>query len=268
MLIRVGYDISFDVATPTPMVVMLYLHPSRFSDQHQPEALRIEPYVPVDLFTDCFGNTCARILAPAGTIRFINDAVIRDSGEPDPIPEGPQHPVEELPTDTLQFLLSSRYCEVDLLQDTAWELFGKTEEGWPRVKSIIDWVHERIKFNYQDASSTRTAMGGYADCKGVCRDFQHLAITLTRCMNIPARYATGYLGDIGIPPMPAPMDFSAWYEVFLGGRWWTVDARHNTPRIGRILMARGRDAVDVALTTAFGNTKLKNFTVWSDEIKA
>lgn len=267
MLIRVGYDISFDVPAPTPMVLMLYLHPSRLADQHHPECLRIEPDVPVDLYTDCFGNTCGRIVAPPGTIRFTNDAILRDSGEKDPIPEGIQHPIEELPTDVMQFLLPSRYCEVDLLENIAWELFGQTEPGWPRVKAIQDWVHQRIQFNYQDASSTRTAMGGYNDCKGVCRDYMHLAITLCRCMNIPARYATGYLGDIGVPKVPLPMDFSAWYEVYLGGRWWTLDARHNEPRIGRILMARGRDAVDVALTTAFGNTKLKTFTVWTDEVK-
>jgi transglutaminase-like putative cysteine protease len=267
MLIRVGYDISFDVPTPTPMVLMLYLHPSRLQDQHHPECLRIEPDIPVDVYTDIYGNTCGRILAPPGTIRFINDAIIRDSGEPDPIPEGKQHAIEELPPDVMPFLLASRYCEVDLLNDIAWGMFGKTEEGWPRVKAIQDWAHQRILFGYNYASSTRTAMGGYNDCVGVCRDYMHLAITLCRCMNIPARYATGYLGDIGVPPVPCPMDFSAWYEVYLGGRWWTLDARHNVPRIGRVLMARGRDAVDVALTTAFGNTKLKNFIVWTDEVK-
>jgi transglutaminase-like putative cysteine protease len=268
MLIRVGYDISFDVPAPTPMVLMLYLHPSRFEDQHEPENLRIEPFVPVTLYTDSFGNTCGRIVAPPGTIRFINDAVVRDSGEPEPMPEGArQHPVQELLPEVMQFLLASRYCEVDLMENLAWDLFSKTEEGWPRVKAILDFAHQRIAFNYQDASSTRTAMGGYTECKGVCRDYMHLAIALTRCMNIPARYATGYLGDIGVPPVPLPMDFSAWYEVYLGGRWWSLDARHAEPRIGRVLMARGRDAVDVALTTAFGNTKLKNFTVWTDEVR-
>jgi transglutaminase-like putative cysteine protease len=249
------------------MVLMLYLHPSRLVDQHHPECLRIEPDIPVDLYTDVYGNTCGRIVAPPGTIRFINDAILRDSGMPDPVPEGEQHHIEDLPPDVMQFLLASRYCEVDLLNDMAWQMFGKTEEGWPRVKAIQDFAHQRILFGYHFANSTRTAMGGYNDCVGVCRDYMHLAITLCRCMNIPARYATGYLGDIGVPAVPLPMDFSAWYEVYLGGRWWTLDARHNEPRIGRVLMARGRDAVDVALTTGFGNTKLKRFTVWTDEVK-
>ena len=268
MLIRVGYDISFDVPAPTPMVLMLYMHPSRLHTVQQPEAIRVEPYVPINLFTDNFGNTCGRIVAPAGTIRFINDAVVGDTGEPDPIPDGAiQHHIEDLPPDVMPYLLASRYCEVDLLQNIAWQLFNNVPEGWPRVKAIMEWAHNRILFGYNYASSTRTAMGGYNDCVGVCRDYMHLAITLTRCMNIPARYATGYLGDIGIPPVPCPMDFSAWYEVYLGGRWWTLDARHAVPRIGRVLMARGRDATDVALTTAFGVANLKTFKVWTDEVK-
>jgi transglutaminase-like putative cysteine protease len=269
MLIRVGYDISFECPAPTPMVLALYIHPSRFNSVVKPESLRVEPNVPVKTFFDTYGNMCGRMVAPTGIIRFINDATVQDSGLPDETPPENvvQHAVQDLPDEVMQFLLSSRYCEVDLLQDIAWGLFSKVPEGWARAKAICTWAHERIKFNYMDASSTRSAMGGYNDCKGVCRDYMHLAITLSRCMNIPARYATGYLGDIGIPPDPVPMDFSAWYEVYLGGRWWTMDARHNVPRIGRVLMARGRDAVDVALTTAFGVAKLKEFKVWTDEVK-
>lgn len=269
MLIRIGYDIEFETPAPTPMVTLLNVHPSRFTSLRQPESLRVEPHTPIQFFTDPFGNTGGRLLLPAGPVRFLNDAVVADTGEPDHWDlSAVQHPINELPPAVLPFLMASRYCEVDMMQNTAWELFKDVPQGFPLAFAIRDWVHNRITFGYPDASPTRTAMGGYTDCKGVCRDFQHLAITLSRCMNIPARYATGYLGDIGIPAMPCPMDFSAWYEIFLGGRWWTMDARHNVPRIGRVLMAVGRDAVDCALTTAFGVATLKKFLVWTDEVKS
>ncbi len=164
------------------------------------------------------------------------------------------------------YLLGSRYCDTDLLSDTAWQLFGGTPPGWARVQAICDHVHERLKFGYEYARPTRTAWDGFHEQLGVCRDFAHLAITLCRCMNIPARYCTGYLGDIGVPPDDTPMDFSAWFEVYLGGAWYTFDARHNAPRIGRILMARGRDATDVALTTTFGRCTLTGFTVHTYEV--
>jgi transglutaminase-like putative cysteine protease len=176
--------------------------------------------------------------------------------------------VEDLPDQTLLYLLSSRYCEVDLLSNTAAELFGGLPRGWRRVQAVCDWVHDHLTFGYQHARSTRTALEAYHERTGVCRDFQHLAITLCRCLNIPARYATGYLGDIGVPVMPLPMDFSAWFEVYLENRWWTFDARHNTPRIGRILIATGRDAADVAITTSFGTACLRKFEVFTDEVPA
>lgn len=268
MLIRVGYDIVFDVPAPTSIMFLLYLHPSRAASVRQGDRLVVEPNLRVHEFTDVFGNRCGRINAPAGKVRFRNDAIVRDSGLVDPVmPDARQHPVEELPPDVLQFLLASRYCEVDRMQELAWDLFGKLPPGWAKVQAVCDWVHNHIEFGYGFARPTKTAYDAYVEKKGVCRDFMHLAITLLRCLNIPARYATGYLGDIGIPPAPFPMDFSAWFEVYLDGQWWAMDARHNEPRIGRVLMARGRDATDCALTTSFGPTTLQKFEVWTDEVK-
>jgi transglutaminase-like putative cysteine protease len=195
--------------------------------------------------------------------------VIEDSGLHEPKIDGARlHPISELPHECMPFLLSSRYCEVDKLSQMAWDLFGKTPLTWERVQAVMDWVHGHVEFGYKFASATKTAADVCNEKKGVCRDFQHLAITMLRALNIPARYATGYLGDIGIPPVPLPMDFSAWFEVYLGGTWYTLDARHNEPRIGRVLMARGRDATDVALTTSFGPEKLEKFLVWTDEVES
>jgi transglutaminase-like putative cysteine protease len=267
MLIRLGYDISFDIQGPTPMVTLLNVHPSRVKDLVEPDVLRIEPDVSVTEYTDTFGNSCLRFVANAPGVRLWNSTLIEDSGEPDPLPVGAaQHPVEDLPTDTLQFLLASRYCEVDLLAPIATELFGTTTPGWSRVKAILDWVNTKVTFGYQHARATKTALHVFTERLGVCRDFQHLAITFCRAMNIPARYATGYLGDIGVPPSGTPMDFSAWFEVYMEGQWWAVDARHNRPRIGRILMATGRDAADVAITTSFGEATLRQFTVVTDQV--
>jgi transglutaminase-like putative cysteine protease len=268
MHIRIGFDLVFDVPVQTSMLLMLYVHPSRQKDLLGPEQLVLEPDLPVLVFTDSFGNKVGRILAPAGELRITNDIVIRDTGEPDLVPAAAvQHPIELLPTDVLPYLFSSRYCEVDKMTDIAWNQFGNTPLGWPRVQAVLSWVHQHVEFGYAFARSTKSALDVYEEKKGVCRDFMHLAVTLLRALNIPARYVTGYLGDIGIPVDPNPMDFSAWFEVYLGGRWWTCDARHNKPRTGRILMATGRDATDVALTTSFGDTRLKKFVVISDEIR-
>jgi len=267
MKIRVGCDLTYECAAPTPMVLMLNVHPSRAADLLAPDLIRVAPLRPLSIYTDMFGNTCCRLVAPAGDIRIVTDTVVADSGLPDPVvPDARQHAVADLPHDALIFLMSSRYCETDLLSDFAWSMFGKTPEGWPRVQAIVDFVHRHIKFDYMQARVTRSAADVVKERVGVCRDYAHLAVTLCRCMNIPARYATGYLGDIGVPFDPAPMDYSAWFEVYLGGRWYTFDARHNAPRIGRIVIARGRDAADVAITTSFGPHRLKNFTVWTDEV--
>lgn len=267
MLIRLGYDISFETTIDVPMVALLNVYPSRAGDLREPDELHLDPNVPVDTYIDSFGNICSRFVAPTGIIRLFNSTLIWDSGELDAQkPYARQVPVGELPPETLRYLLASRYCELDLLSPVAHELFGHTPPGWERVKAICDWVHNKVTFGYPFARSTKTALDVFAERVGVCRDFQHLAITFCRCLNIPARYVSGYLGDIGIPPAPYPMDFSAWFEVYLEDRWWTFDARHNIPRQGRVLMSVGRDAADIAITTSFGSAKLVNFTVVSDEV--
>ncbi len=270
MFIRVGFDIQFDLPSATPALFALFLHPSRSGSVRNPELLAIAPGVRHELFTDAFGNTCGRALLPAGSVRFTNDAVVEDHGLPDEVAwHARQRQVSELPPGVLPFLLASRYCEVDSeLNNLAWSLFGRTQPGWPRVQAICDYVYGHLRFDYQLARANRTALEAFRERVGVCRDFMHLAITLCRCLNIPARYATGYLGDIGVPPAPYPMDFSAWFEVFLEDRWWTFDARHNERRIGRVLMATGRDAADVALTTLFGQNILTKFVVWTEETEA
>ena len=266
MLIRLGYDIQFDIPQEVPIVALLHVHPSRFADLREPDQLSIEPSVPTQYYHDTFGNMCSRFLAPQGHLRLFNSTVIQDSGETDPVaPNARQVPVQYLPHDVLRFLLASRYCESDCFMDIAGNLFGQTTPGWARVQAICDWVHANVTFGYHFASPTRTARDVYRDRTGVCRDFQHLAIAFCRCMNIPARYATGYLGDIGVPLVP-PMDFSAWFEAYLEDRWWAFDARNNRPRIGRVLMATGRDAADVAITTSFGSAFLTSFTVVTEEI--
>jgi len=269
MRIRAGFEITFQCSQPTPLLLMVNVHPSRTPDLLTPEVISFDPAVKSSEYEDAFGNRCTRVVAPPGALTVTTDFLINDSGLPDDqAPEAGQAPVEDLPDDVLMFLLGSRYCETDQLSDTAWELFGSTPPGWARVKAICDFVHDRITFGYSHARPTRTALEAFKDRHGVCRDFAHLAITLCRCMNIPARYCTGYLGDIGVPPVDAPMDFSAWFDVYLDGRWYTFDARHNQPRIGRILMARGRDATDVAISTAFGRAELAGFKVVTDEVLA
>jgi transglutaminase-like putative cysteine protease len=268
MLIRFGYEIKFDLPAPTPMVLLLSPHPSIQNRLIHKEALEVEPFVRVRTFLDGFGNESNRLLAPAGEMRLFYNAVIEDSGLTDPVNRGAkQHTVDQLPDSVLPFLLDSRYCEVELLNNVAWSLFACTNPGWDRVQAICDWVQAHVEFGYPHARATRTALDVYNERVGVCRDFTHLAVALCRAMNIPARYCNGYLGDIGIPPDPSPMDFNAWFEVYLGGRWHTFDARHNTPRIGRILVSRGRDAKDTAMTTSFGLANLVQFTVWTDEVR-
>ncbi len=266
MLIRAGYEISFATDAPLAMLLLLYTHPSR-RDSVESERLKLVPDLPMDVFYDAYGNQCARVGVPAGTITIRNDCLVSDTGHPDPVnPYARQCDVAELPVEALHFLLASRYCEVDQMSNIAWQLFGHTPLGWARVQAVVDWVHSNVEFGYHHARPTKTAVDVYNERTGVCRDFTHLAITFCRALNIPARYATGYLGDIGVPAVPAPMDFSAWFEVYLGDRWYAFDARHNKPRIGRILMARGRDAVDAALTTSFGVANLVKFEVWTDEV--
>jgi len=267
MLIRAGYEIVFDTQTPTAMLALLTIHPSRNKDLRTPHRIQVSPDIPMYNYTDIFGNSCTRLTMPAGGMTLSTDFVISDDGEPDVrAPDGPQMPVEELPDDVLIYLLASRYCETDRLMQIAWGQFGGITSARDRVEAIVDFAHNHISFGYEHARVDRTAWNGYEEQVGVCRDFAHLAVTLCRCMNIPARYCTGYLGDIGIRPVDAPMDFSAWFQVYVDGAWYTYDARHNFPRIGRILMACGRDATDTALTTAFGTAVLTSFKVHTDEV--
>lgn len=267
MLIRLGYDIVFETPCDVAMVALLNVHPSRVADLREADVLHTEPAVPVDTYTDSFGNICSRFVAPAGAMRLHSSTLIADPATGEDVDfSANEIPVGQLPTEVLQYLLASRYCEVDLLSNTAAELFGHFSPGYGRVKAICDWVYSKVTFGYSFARPTKTALDVYTERLGVCRDFQHLAVTFCRCLNIPARYVTGYLGDIGVPVSPTPMDFSAWFEAYLGGRWWTFDARHNRTRQGRILMAVGRDAADVALTTSFGTATLKKFFVVSDEV--
>jgi transglutaminase-like putative cysteine protease len=269
MQIRVGYELIYDCPQPTPMVLMLNIHHTRAGDIIVPDRMIAEPVVPMTSYRDGFGNWCTRIVAPVGRLRLSADALLNDTGEPDPIAVSEhQHPVEDLPEESIVFLLGSRYCETDKLTGVAWDLFGKSPTGAGRVQAICDYVHRHIAFSYQDARSTRTAWEAFQEGKGVCRDYAHLAVAFCRCMNIPARYCTGYLGDIGIPPPYGPMDFAAWFEAYIGGSWHTFDPRNNIPRIGRVLIARGRDATDVAISNTFGPNTLAGFTVWTDEVKS
>lgn len=266
MLIKGGFNIAFDCYAYTPMLLMMHVRPEREQDFIEPENFTLWPQVPYRTYCDSFGNICTRLIAPPGRLSIWNRFLISDSGRPEELPiNARQYAVQELPDETLQFLLGSRYCDTQKLSDLAWYQFGGYSEGWPRVQAIMQYAHNQIMFSYPNARPDRTAWDAHQERIGVCRDYAHLAITLFRCMNIPARYCTGYLGDIGVPPDPAPMDFSAWFEVFLGGKWWTLDARHNQPRTGRILMAYGRDAADVAISTAFGVANLAEFSVITEE---
>jgi transglutaminase-like putative cysteine protease len=266
MQIRVGYELNYKLPQPTPMILTLNVHHSRVSDLEQPDHMKTTPSVPTAAYRDGFGNWCTRLVAPAGHFRVTSDATINDSGEREPVvPSAIQHPVPQLPEETLVFLLGSRYCETDRLSTIAWSMFGHVE-GWARVQAICDFVHQHVSFGYHHARPTRTAWETYNERVGVCRDFAHLALTFCRCTNIPARYCTGYLGDIGVPADPNPMDFSGWFEVYLDNRWHVFDARHNARRIGHILIAYGRDAADVAISNTFGPNQLVDFRIWTDPV--
>jgi transglutaminase-like putative cysteine protease len=262
MKLRVGYELVYDCRQPTPMMLMLSTHHSRVEDVISHDILTTEPPVPIRQYRDSFGNLCSRIVAPQGRITLSTEALLDVPGEHEAAPVGGwQDAVEDLPDETLVFLLGSRYCENDLLSDAAWQMFGHIEGGLPRVQAICDWVHNHLVFSYGNARPTRTAWEAYQERSGVCRDYAHLAVTLCRALNIPARYCTGYISDVNLPPTDAPMDFCAWFEAYIGDRWETFDPRNNAPRTGRVLMARGRDAADIAISTNFGATTLVSFKV-------
>jgi transglutaminase-like putative cysteine protease len=265
--IEAGYDIAFNCHQQVPMVLMLSVHPSRQNDLLTEHRIKFSPSVASRDYVDVFGNLCTRLVAPPGMLKIHNRFIIADSGLPDGRePEAKQFEIDLLPDEAIVYLIGSRYCDTQKMSDLAWSLFGHIQGGWQRVQAVCDYVHERLEFGYHHARCDRTAAEAHEERSGVCRDFAHLAVTLCRCMNIPARYCTGYLGDIGVPRDPAPMDFSAWFEVFLGGRWYTFDARHNHTRIGRIVIGRGRDAADVAISTAFGPAELARFSVITEEL--
>lgn len=267
MKLRVGCELSYVFPQPTPVILMLNIHFTRVSDLALPDHVIINPSVPISGYRDGFGNWCSRIVAAPGRVRIATDAIVNDGGLPDPVVRGAgQAPVENLPHETLVFLLPSRFCESDRLLDLAWSLFGEEAPGWARVQAICDFVHRRIAFGYEHARPTRTACEAYEEARGVCRDYAHLAVAFCRALNIPARYCTGYLGDVGTSPPYPPGDFAAWFEAFLDGRWYTFDPRNNVPRVGRVLLARGRDAADVAMTTTFGPNTLESFRVWTEEV--
>jgi transglutaminase-like putative cysteine protease len=268
MHIRVGCEFRYDVTWPTPTVIQV--QPRQDGAHHLlQETWQTTPERPLHTFHDIYNNTCQRLLMPAGEQVFRYDALVEVSGESDPVvPDAVQMPVEELPDDVLHFTLPSRFCLSDELSDTAWQLFGTTEPGWKRVQAICDWVHTNIRFQYGTSHSMTTALDIYKQGVGVCRDLTHLAVTFCRALNIPTRYVFGYLPDIGVPPPEAPMDFCAWMEVYLSGRWWTFDPRNNMPRIGRVLIGRGRDALDVAMVTSYGSPRLQSMIVWADEVPA
>jgi transglutaminase-like putative cysteine protease len=267
MQIRFGYDITYSANLNTPMIALLTAQPNGSQRLLQRDEMIIEPFLPAALYFDAFGNPCTRFISSGGTVRLFADGILEDSGVPEPaFLDAPEVPVPELPPETLVYLLGSRYCETDVLTNDAWRLFGHLAPGWGRVQAICDFVHQHVTFGYQYAHHTKTAYQTFFQRSGVCRDMAHLAITLCRCLNIPARYCTSYLGDIGVPPVHAPMDFAASMEVYLGGAWHSFDPRNNARRIGRLLIARGRDAADVAFSTAFGVSALQSFRVWTDEI--
>jgi transglutaminase-like putative cysteine protease len=266
MLIRLGYEIAISCQQPTPIISLLDVHPDRRADIKRQTRVITSPAIPTRTYADQFGNICRRFTAPEGGVRILYDAVVEDSGVPDEVNSlAKETPVEELPDDVLCYLLGSRYCETDHLMGLSWQRFGHLPPGWARVQAIVDYVHARLSFGYGYARATRTAAQAHEERVGVCRDFAHLAIALCRCMNIPARYVNGYLGDIGVPPDPAPMDFNAWIEAYLDGKWYTFDPRHNIPRIGRVVIARGRDATDLPLLHTFGPHSLTTFKVWTHQ---
>jgi len=270
MHIRFGYTIAYEFSAPTDVLLLLRLRPELSRRLVTSEEIRIAGQTSrSEEFIDAFGNRATRLTASSGLLELSCDATIRDEGLPAPVvAHAREHPVSALPTTVLPFLLPSRYCEVDLLGNLAWSLFGNTPPGWSRVQAVCDWVHQHLRFDYGLARATRTATQAYQDRTGVCRDFTHLAIALCRCLNLPARYATGYLGDIGVPADPNPMDFSAWMEVYLENEWHTFDVRHNARRIGHLVIAHGRDAADVAFTTTFGPHILRHFEVRTVESSA
>jgi transglutaminase-like putative cysteine protease len=269
MFIRFGCELTFGNANQVPMILMLQSQPGRGQRLVQPDTMRTDPHVSSSSYVDEFGNTCTRLISPAAQLHVSTEGLLEDSGVPEAEAwNAAEVPVNELPDECLRYLLASRYCETDVLMNDAWRLFGHVAGGWNRVQTICDFVNRHAAFGYQYARPTKTAHDTFREGNGVCRDLAHLAIAFCRCLNIPARYCTSYLGDIGVPPVDAPMDFAACMEVYLGGGWHAFDPRNNKRRIGRLMVARGRDAADVAISTAFGGCYLQSFKVHTEVVGA
>lgn len=266
MHVRVGCEFIVESSAPTPTAGIVR---PRDRGWHTllDERYSLSPDVPIHAYVDGFGNHVWRWTAPEGQMRIRYDAIVDVPPGADPLlVDLPGTPVDALPDEVLVYTLPSRHCQSDLVIDTAWQLFGELPDGSARVQAICDWAHTNIEYGYGNSISTTSGYDAYQQRRGVCRDFAHIAVMFCRAMNIPARYVCGYLPDIAVPYDPVPMDFHAWFEAYLDGEWRTYDARHNTPRIGRVLIARGRDAVDTAFLTSYGPSTLTGFTVWADEI--
>ena len=268
MLIRFGYRLEMTCPQSIQMVCLLDSHPDEDERLVSKGSLAIEPLIRATVFDDPFGNEVLRFTTPKGRMTISRDSILQCDGQPQSIALNAREvAVADLPSEVLAYLYGSRYCDTDVLDDTAWRLFGDTAPGWARVQAVCDFVNQHLTFGYQHARQTRMASHAYEERVGVCRDFAHLAVTFCRCLNIPARYVNGFLGDIGVPVDPSPMDYNAWFEAYLDGRWYVFDARHNIPRIGRITVARGRDAADTAMVTSFGPHILDVFEVWTEVIQ-
>jgi transglutaminase-like putative cysteine protease len=264
MRVTAGADFQLSSPAPTPAVFMIRPE-SRGAHVTLAERWETEPFVPFHDYLDIYGNSCRRLTLPAGTFSLRYDTIVEASGDLDPYePTACEHPISEVPDDALVYTLPSRYCLSDMLFPQAIELFGGIAPGWSRVQAICDYVHGHIAFAYGTSTAVTTALDVFNSGTGVCRDYAHLAISFCRALNIPARYSFGYMPDIDVPPPYSPMDFCAWFEVYLGGRWWIFDARNNVPRRARVTIARGRDALDVAMLTTYGATSLETMTVRAD----
>lgn len=266
MEIKLGYDLVFNFSQPTPLILMLEVHASRASDLLSEDRIHTEPEVPISRYLDGFGNSCSRLTTTAGEFRIYSESVIADEGKADLVQaSAKQLAIEDLPNESLVYLLPSRYCDTEFLMTKAWELFGSSEPGWQRVEAICDYVHQSLSYNIDTASPTKSASMALYEGSGVCRDFAHTAISLCRCMNIPARYCCGYMLHQDGPEVPREPEFAAWFEAYLDGAWYSFDARFNEPRKGRVLISRGRDAADVPIMHAFGFSTITSFDVWAEE---
>ncbi|HSH61638.1 MAG TPA: transglutaminase family protein [Acidimicrobiales bacterium] len=265
MRLRVGCEFTFESIGPTPSVWQVRARPD---DEHRilSEELEVPAGASSTSYRDGYGNVCDRLVLGEGSNRVRYDATLEVKDTPDEVDPGtPQVPVEDLPDDTLLFLLPSRFCLSDVLHGRAWELFGDGPAGAAKVQAVCDWVHDHIEYAPGSTDPLTTAVQVVESGTGVCRDYAQVGVTFCRSLNIPARYVSGYLPNINASVPEDPMDFCSWFEAYLGGGWWTFDPRNNEPRVGRVVIGRGRDAADVAMVTSFGAPTLQAMKVWAEE---